>query len=300
VSVASTPSTRASKLPVTQLVLVARGVFPWSTPCVCALRGFLPEGVFPDRNSRRHGLARLPPDWVGLDGRVVTVFKDILDVNRAIGAARAACGLPLLYKRFGAPNRIVLFTEGFSITLQSATAQTGIPLYLASDDKQGALQPHTALTLLAWGSHRQRRVTHSSFSAETYVLLVGMRAAVETACVLAHLTEGTDASLMPIDAFTDCHGLFNTMSGTGASRPKEINAAIVALRDMYSSAAMSSLTWLPAAGQLADCYTKPSSSSSLRAVLRSCRYGLSPVGSLSKTHATDPADMDAALLASVS
>jgi len=72
VCVASRPSTRASKLPVTQLVFVARGVFPRSTPCVCALRGFLPGRVFPDRTTRRHGLARLLPDWVGLAGRVVT------------------------------------------------------------------------------------------------------------------------------------------------------------------------------------------------------------------------------------
>jgi len=72
VSVASRPSTRESKLPVTQLVFVARGVFPRSTPCVCALRGFLPGRVFPDRTTRRHGLDRLPPKWVGLAGCVVT------------------------------------------------------------------------------------------------------------------------------------------------------------------------------------------------------------------------------------
>jgi len=72
VSFAWRPSRRASKLPVTQLVFVARGVFPRSTPCVCALRGFLPGRVLPDRTTRRHGLARVPPDWVGLAGRVVT------------------------------------------------------------------------------------------------------------------------------------------------------------------------------------------------------------------------------------
>jgi len=54
-------------------VFVARGVFPRSTPCVCALRGFLPGRVFPDRTTRRHDLARLPPYWVGLAGRAVTV-----------------------------------------------------------------------------------------------------------------------------------------------------------------------------------------------------------------------------------
>jgi len=63
---------------------------------------------------------------------------------------------------------------------------------------------------------------------------------------------------------------------------------------------MSSLTWLPAAGKPTDCLTMPSSSSSLRAVLRSSRYGLSPVGVLTKTHAPDREDLDAALLASVS
>ena len=69
---ASRPSTRASKLPVSHLVFAARGVFPRSPPCVCALRGFLQGRVFPDRTTRRHGLARPPPNWVGLAGRVVT------------------------------------------------------------------------------------------------------------------------------------------------------------------------------------------------------------------------------------
>jgi len=72
VSVASRPSTRASKLPVTQLVFVARGAFPRSTPCVCALRGFLPGRVFPERTTGRHGLARPPHNWVGWAERVVT------------------------------------------------------------------------------------------------------------------------------------------------------------------------------------------------------------------------------------
>ena len=77
VSVASGPSTRASMLPVTQLVFAARDVFPPSTPCVCALRGFLPGPVFPDTATRRLGLARLPPNWVVLAGRVVTLHVHV-------------------------------------------------------------------------------------------------------------------------------------------------------------------------------------------------------------------------------
>jgi len=69
---ASRPLTRASKIPVTPLVCFARGVSPRSTPCVCALLGFLPGRVFPDRTARRHGLARSFPNWVGWAESVVT------------------------------------------------------------------------------------------------------------------------------------------------------------------------------------------------------------------------------------
>jgi len=72
VSVASRPSTWASKCSVTQLVFVARGAFPRWTPCLCALWGFLPGRVFPDRTTRRHCLARPPPKRVGWAERVVT------------------------------------------------------------------------------------------------------------------------------------------------------------------------------------------------------------------------------------
>jgi len=87
VSVASRPSTRASKLPVTQLVFVARGAFPRSTPCVCALRGFLPGRVFPDRTTRRHGLARPPPKWVGWAERAVTLSAFSSRSFRLVGVA---------------------------------------------------------------------------------------------------------------------------------------------------------------------------------------------------------------------
>ena len=71
-SVASRPSTLASELPVSRFVFVARGVSPRSTPCACAFRGVIPARVFPDMITRRHGLTRLPPNWVGWAERVVT------------------------------------------------------------------------------------------------------------------------------------------------------------------------------------------------------------------------------------
>jgi len=67
VSDASRPSPRASKLPVEQLVFVARGAFSWSTPCVCALRGFLPGRVSPTGLPGDTVWLALPPTgWGGL------------------------------------------------------------------------------------------------------------------------------------------------------------------------------------------------------------------------------------------
>eukprot|EP00168_Porphyra_purpurea_P014905 TRINITY_DN4404_c0_g1_i2.p3 TRINITY_DN4404_c0_g1~~TRINITY_DN4404_c0_g1_i2.p3 ORF type:complete len:170 (+),score=38.56 TRINITY_DN4404_c0_g1_i2:1670-2179(+) len=162
---------------------------------------------------------------------------------------------------------------------------------------RGALSADTPLVLLAWGSHKQHRVTHSSFASETYALLDGMRAAIEVACVHSHLTNGVDTALAYIDANTDSLSQFNTMSATGVVKPKKVNAGVAALRQVYAADTMSSLIWVSAAGQLADSLTKPSSSASLRATLHKGCYGLSPVGTMTKTHATDRDDAEASVVA---
>lgn len=146
--------------------------------------------------------------------------------------------------------------------------------------------------LLAWGAHKQHRVTHSSFAAETCALLDGMRAAIEVACVLAHLTHGDDTELAPIDSYTDSLSLFSTLSTTGIVKPMEFNAGVAALRGMYDACTTPSVKWLPAAGQLADSLAKPSSSASLRRNLFTGCYGLSPVGTLTMTQEADQADAD--------
>ena len=81
---------------MTQLVFVARGAFPRSTPCVCALQSFLSGQVFPDRTTRRHGLARPPPNWVGWAERVVTLWPhtSMATQKRAqIASARGPVGM---------------------------------------------------------------------------------------------------------------------------------------------------------------------------------------------------------------
>lgn len=219
------------------------------------------------------------------------VGNDLLVVNRAVRAAQTSQDLPLRFFPIHPPHRIVLFSNASSISNASPTAQTGYLVFLAADTGgRGALGPSTPLVLLAWDSHSQRLVTHSSFAAETYALIDGMRAAVDVACVFANISDGDDSALAHIDTFIDCHSLFNTIPSTGLVKTKEVYAGVAAFREMYEAGAMSSLTWLPAAGQLADCLTKPSSSNSLLEDLRTGRYGLVPAGSLTKIHTTEQAE----------
>lgn len=221
--------------------------------------------------------------------------NDLVNVNRIISVARSANGLPLVFAPLSPPHRFMLFTDASSITQASATAQTGYLVFLARDTgARGELKADSELVLLAWGSHRQRRVTHSSFAAETYALLDGMRAAIEVACLLALACGGPDAPFSPIDAVLDCLSLFNTLSSTSLIKPKEVNAGVAALREMYTDATISSATWTPAGGQLADFLNKASSSLALRATLRTGRYGLCPSGTITKSYATDRLELDAA------
>ena len=220
-------------------------------------------------------------------------MHDLMAVNRVVRAVRAAHGLSLLFTAVSPPHRLVLFADASSITSSSASAQTGDLVFLASDVAVwGSLLTETPLVLLAWGSHKQRRVTHSSFAAETYALLDGMRAEIEVSCVLAHLTHGVDSALAPIDAFTDSLSLFNTMSAASILEPKEVNAGVAALREMYGAGSMASLTWVPDGAQLADSLTKPSSSASLRSTLSTGCYGLRLTGAFTKTFATDREERD--------
>ena len=65
VNVASGIMTRASKLPVTQLVAAARGVLTRSTPCVCALRGIFSGAGIPRQDTPATRSGSRPTQLVG-------------------------------------------------------------------------------------------------------------------------------------------------------------------------------------------------------------------------------------------
>ena len=129
---------------------------------------------------------------------------DLTAANRVIKAAKAARPLPLVFRALRGDLRLRLFVDASSVKLGVPTAHTGVAVFASpATGAPGVLRPDTELTLLAYASHRQRRVTHSSLAAEVYAMLEGVRMALELASTQAHVFAGDAHALASIDVYTD-------------------------------------------------------------------------------------------------
>lgn len=219
------------------------------------------------------------------------VVRDLAKANRVIAAVKAARPMPLMYMYLRGPERLRLFTDASSVKLGEPTAHTGFAIFSTpSSVAAGRLPPDAPLVLLQYASHRQRRVTHSSFAAEVYALLEGMRAVKELAVVHALVHTGDEYAQAPVDVYTDNLSLFNTLDADGVVQPKEVGAAVQELREMYHNGVMSTMTWLRARGQLADALTKAGRNTPLQQTVASGTYGVRLANGdyLTKTSASAP------------
>lgn len=121
--------------------------------------------------------------------------------------------------------------------------------------------------MVAWGSHRQRRVTHSSFAAEAFALLHGLQAALTLASVAGALLGGADQVPPSVHVVTDSLGVYDALSSRCETGSKEVRAVVEDLRDYYTSGALASITWMPGRFQLADGLTKATGANNLRAAI---------------------------------
>lgn len=201
--------------------------------------------------------------------------RDLTIANRVIRATKAARPIPLQFVPMRGPQRLRLFFDASSVKAGIPTAHTGFAVFATSGlAMPGPMTPDTPMTLLLYTSHRQRRVTHSSFAAEVYALLEGVRAVLELAAIHAHIHDGDEYHLAPIDAYTDNLSLYNTLDADGVVQPKEVGAAVQELREFYHGGSISTVTWLRAHGQLADALTKAGRDTPLQHTLRSGRFGV--------------------------
>jgi len=204
------------------------------------------------------------------------LVADLVRANKQLAAARLSRDFGLTFRPSPPGRCLYLFTDSSAVTLRSASAQTGFALFLgAAGGVVGAAGSAAAAAdgvsadLVAWGSHRQRRVTHSSFAAEAFGLLQGLRSALDAAAVAGLLFNGSVGADLPVHAFVDSRSLYDSLTSTSATGSKEVRACLADLRDHYRLGSLASVTWLPGTLQLADGLTKPTGAGPLRAAAAS-------------------------------
>lgn len=203
------------------------------------------------------------------------VVHDLTVANKVIATAKAARPMPLVYARLRGQQRLRLFVDASSVKTGVPTAHTGYAIFASPASVPAGVMPADApLVLLQYGSHRQRRVTHSSFAAEVYAMLEGVRAAKDLAVVHALVNHGNEYTQAPVDVYTDNLSLYNTLDADGVVQPKEVGAAVQELREMYHQGTMATITWLRAHGQLADALTKHGRETPLQHTIRTGTYGV--------------------------
>lgn len=203
------------------------------------------------------------------------VVHDLTAANRVIAAAKAARPMPLIYTRLQGQQRLRHFVDASSVKEGVPTAHTGFAIFSAPASVPcGRMPADSPLVLLQYGSHRQRKVTHSSFAAKVYPMLEGVRAAKELAVIHALVHCGNEYKQAPIDVYTDKLSLYNTLDAEGVVQPKEVGAAVQELRELYHGGTMATVTWPRAHGQLADALTKPGRDTPLQQTIRTGVYAV--------------------------
>lgn len=109
-------------------------------------------------------------------------------------------------------RHLVLFTNSSAVTLRAPVSQARFALFLTSVAEGAGGRVLDGLgrsTLVGWGSHRQRRVTHSSFAAEALALLHGLQAALVLASDAGALLGGQDQAPLPVHVVRDFIGVYD-------------------------------------------------------------------------------------------
>lgn len=216
---------------------------------------------------------------------------DLVKANKVIKVARMSRGVPLFFLPTPEHRHLVLFTDSSAVTLKAPVSQAGFALFLTcSPSSSGATVPDGLgrSTLVAWGSHRQRRVTHSSFSAKAFALLHGLQSALLVASVAGHLLGDVDRLSLPVHGVLDSPGVYEALSSWCETGSKEVRAVVAYLRKFYSCGAMATATWRPGSFQLADGLTKPTGAAGLRSEMATGALTLRSAGSRCKCAGQDP------------
>jgi Reverse transcriptase (RNA-dependent DNA polymerase) len=213
------------------------------------------------------GLATVPPasfvsSWMQqqlTDLRVSHVVEStrlLKDLQSLPGHIRY---MPYASGTFDCANlRLLCFVDA-SHNVNAAYGQTGFVVFIASTNVAMPVLP------LHWASHRQRRVSASSYGAEILAAEFGCELSLSLLPGLALLFRAP----LPCTLATDSRGLWTALHAIERPLSFRMRASTTNIREFLERRRIAGLLWIPGRTNLADSLTKRSRFGVLQCVLTS-------------------------------
>ena len=114
---------------------------------------------------------------------------------------------------------------------------------------------------IAWSSHRLKRVSRSTLTAETLALVDGIDHAIYLSQILSTIIFNGCQNIK-IQCFTDNKSLLEASSTSNVTDEKRLRIEMAYIREVKENKLIS-LSWVSTDEQLADCLTKAGASKNL-------------------------------------
>jgi hypothetical protein len=207
------------------------------------------------------GMAVLPPasyvaSWMQQKLGDLRV-SHCLEANRLLKQLRSLpCFIRFLPLPGGAEPLKLLTMVDASHSSRSAYGQTGALTFLFPS-------PSGPILPVAWISHKQRRVSSSSYGAEVLAAEAGCALTLSLAAGLELLFDDG----IPSVVLTDSRGLWTALQSLGRSVPFRLMASTALIQEHVDRGAIHRLLWIQGKNNLAESLTKSSRFAELQPVL---------------------------------
>lgn len=113
------------------------------------------------------------------------------------------------------------------------------------------------MNVISWASNKIRRVTHSTFAAETLGCSDAMSSAISCRQLLCELLFNDPRStIIPIIGLVDSRQLYDHINSTKQCAEKRIRLDVAEIQEAIQTKEIENIFWVPTQKMLADCLTK--------------------------------------------
>ena len=189
-------------------------------------------------------------------------LQDVEILNKVVRDIRNHPLTLVFHKLSLSDIHLVLYTDAAYGNLHDGGSQGGYLVFISDG---------IYATPLDWSSHRLKRVSRSTLSAETQALLDG----IDAATYYAHtIEEVMHLGKVKIYALTDSKSLVDNAKTSNVTDEKRLRIEMAAVREFIEREEVI-LSWIDTKSQLADCLTKEGASPKLlRRVLKEGRLSV--------------------------